>query len=329
MNREELFLILSTSSLGILWGANSLATSLYLRSLGYDPLFIGTILGVGIITGSGISVLVSILADAYGRKKFIMINRVLSILGIFVFGVLRVPYGYLVVNQFGGSLTTSFLADKSRNLEKSLSLQTSISQLFVVAGNLMGGLLQFRTLYVLEMATLIVSLVLVAGVEERYETRKISLGLKSAGVVGKFAVDSLIGLGAGALLPLISLWFSLAFNVSRLLLTPLFVTSQLSLSLGTLVAPKLGEKLGKVRAIVYTHVLAIALLFLIPFSPTFLLASILYVMRNVSMNMTSPLFSSLVLQLVPREERGRAQTLIQLMDSIPRSVGPTLGGYFL
>ena len=138
MNRDELFLILSTSSLGVLWGANSLATSLYLRSLGYDPLFIGTILGVGIITGSGVSVLVSILADAYGRKRFILMNRVLSILGIFAFGILRIPFGYLIVNQFGGSLTTSFLADKSKNLERSLSLQTSISQIFVVFGNILG-----------------------------------------------------------------------------------------------------------------------------------------------------------------------------------------------
>ena len=172
-------------------------------------------------------------------------------------------------------------------------------------------------------------MVLVLSVRENYEKREMSFGLKSAGVVGKFAVDSLIGLGAGALLPLISLWFSLAFKVSRLLLTPVFIASQVSLSLGTLIAPRLGEKFGKVKAIVYTHVIAIILLFLIPFSPTFLIASALYVMRNVSMNMTSPLFSSLVLQLVPREERGRAQTLIQLMDSIPRSVGPTLGGYFL
>ncbi|MCH1771197.1 MULTISPECIES: MFS transporter [Metallosphaera] len=329
MNRDELFLILSTSSLGVLWGANSLATSLYLRSLGYDPLFIGTILGVGIITGSGVSVLVSILADAYGRKRFILMNRVLSILGIFAFGILRIPFGYLIVNQFGGSLTTSFLADKSKNLERSLSLQTSISQIFVVLGNILGGLLQFRVLYALEIVTLLISLVLVLSVRENYEKREMSFGLKSAGVVGKFAVDSLIGLGAGALLPLISLWFSLAFKVSRLLLTPVFIASQVSLSLGTLIAPRLGEKFGKVKAIVYTHVIAIILLFLIPFSPTFLIASALYVMRNVSMNMTSPLFSSLVLQLVPREERGRAQTLIQLMDSIPRSVGPTLGGYFL
>ncbi|ABP94614.1 MULTISPECIES: MFS transporter [Metallosphaera] len=329
MNRDELFLILSTSSLGVLWGANSLATSLYLRSLGYDPLFIGTILGVGIITGSGVSVLVSILADAYGRKRFILMNRILSILGIFAFGILRIPFGYLIVNQFGGSLTTSFLADKSKNLDRSLSLQTSISQIFVVLGNILGGLLQFRVLYALEIVTLLISLVLVLSVRENYEKREVSFGLKSAGVVGKFAVDSLIGLGAGALLPLISLWFSLAFKVSRLLLTPVFIASQVSLSLGTLVAPKLGEKFGKIKAIVYTHVIAIILLFLIPFSPTFLIASALYVMRNVSMNMTSPLFSSLVLQLVPREERGRAQTLIQLMDSIPRSLGPTLGGYFL
>lgn len=167
----------------------------------------------------------------------------------------------------------------------------------------MGGLLQFRVLYALEIVTLLISLVLVLSVRENYEKREVSFGLKSAGVVGKFAVDSLIGLGAGALLPLISLWFSLAFKVSRLLLTPVFIASQVSLSLGTLVAPKLGEKFGKIKAIVYTHVIAIILLFLIPFSPTFLIASALYVMRNVSMNMTSPLFSSLVLQLVPREER--------------------------
>ncbi|WP_054837256.1 MFS transporter [Metallosphaera hakonensis] len=290
MDKEVRLLIFSSSILGILWGANSLATSLYLKSLGYDPLFIGLVLGAGTITGSAISVVVSILSDAYGRKKFIVINRVLSILGIFVFGIVKIPYGYLVVNQFGGSLTTSFLSEKTKDLEKSLSLQTALSQIFVVLGNLVGGSLSFFYLYMVEILVLGSSLLLVLLVREKYERRPVTLKLRSASVVQKFAVDSLIGLGAGALLPLISLWFSLSFNVSRLSLTPVFVASQLSLSLGTLLAPRLGNKFGKVRAIVYTHVSAIAVLVMIPFAPTFLLASSLYVLRNVLMNMTSPLF---------------------------------------
>jgi hypothetical protein len=40
-----------------------------------------------------------------------------------------------------------------------------------------------------------------------------------------------------------------------------------------------------VKTIVYTHVLAILLLFVLPFTPTFFEASVVYVLRNALMNM--------------------------------------------
>lgn len=329
MDREELTLILSTSILGVMWGANSLATPLYLSSLHYNATYIGVLIGVSTLTASGLSVVSGFLADSYGRRKFITLNRLLSITGLFLFGIFRIPLGYVIVNQFGGSLTSALLAEKSRNLEKSLSLQSSIMEGFVILGNLLGGLLPFQELYIVEICFLITSLVMIRTVSENYERRPLKFRMSSIGIVGKFSVDSLIGLGAGALLPLISLWFNIAYGVGRTALAPVFILSQASLAVGTFAAPSLGRVLGKVRAIVITHAAAIVVLFVIPLSATFVMAASLYVVRNVLMNMTSPLFSSMILQMVPRDERSRAQTIIQLMDSIPRAVGPTLGGYFL
>lgn len=47
------------------------------------------------------------------------------------------------------------------------------------------------------------------------------------------------------------------------------------------------------------------------------------------MNMASPLLTSLINELVPREERGRVFGIWNMISSIPRAVGPSIGGYLM
>lgn len=45
------------------------------------------------------------------------------------------------------------------------------------------------------------------------------------------------------------------------------------------------------------------------------------------MNSTGPLMNSLVFKIVKEEERSRVNSLLQVLDAIPRSLGPNLTGY--
>nr|KJR72508.1 MAG: hypothetical protein TU36_01680 [Vulcanisaeta sp. AZ3] len=55
----------------------------------------------------------------------------------------------------------------------------------------------------------------------------------------------------------------------------------------------------------------------------------LFIIRNTLMNMANPLLTSLINELVPREERGRVFGIWNMISSIPRAVGPGIGGYLM
>ncbi|QGR19712.1 MFS transporter [Stygiolobus azoricus] len=323
-------LILSTSMSGIIWGANTVVVSLYLLSLHYSPLFIGVLFTLSILVSSVEGFIFSILGDLYGRKKFALLSRGLSAVFIFLF-YLKFVYAYIFMVGWGsGSLISAIIADKAKNLERVYSYQTSLNILFSVLGSSLPLFLSYSQIFLLEFVVSLISFSLLFTVREDYKG-KIKLinlinviKLSSLPTISKFLPEALIGFGAGLILPLMSLWFRLRFYVTASDISPVFMSSQLTLALAVIYSSKLSEKLGMVKTIVYTHVVATLLLFVLPFSPTFFVASVIYVLRNALMNMASPV---LVMSLIPRDERSRASSLIQLIDSLPRAFAPSLGGY--
>ena len=319
-------LIIATSIGGIIWGANTIVVSLYLLSLHYSPLFIGLLLTSAILISSIEGFIFSLLGDLYGRKKFALLSRGISSIFIFLF-YLKFVYAYIFMTGWGsGALISAILADKARRLERVYSYQTSLNILFSVIGSSLPLFLNYSEIFLLEFFISLISFSLLLTVKEDYKGGG-KVKLSSLPTVGKFLPEALIGFGAGLILPLMSLWYRLRFNVTASELSPVFMASELTLALAVIYSSRLAERLGRVKTIVYTHAIAIALLFILPFSPTFFIASIIYVLRNSLMNMASPVFNALVMSLIPRDERSRASSLIQLIDSIPRAFAPSLGGY--
>ena len=325
MDKENFLLIISSSLQGIIWGANSIIIALYFKSLGLSPLVIGEILGGAILLGSFFSLLWSSLGDAYGRKKFIFVSKGISFVSFIL--LLFFPFAYLFVNQ-GYGLISALIAEKSRDLDKSMAYRSSLNVLFSIIGSLLPMFLTFKEIILLDSFVVLISALLLLPIKEKYKgTGKITLRISSFKLLGKLTTESIIGLGAGILLPMLSLWFNLKFDVSASSLSPIYTVSEATLALGTLFSPKIGEALGRIRAIFVTHMIAVFFLFLMPFSSTFVIAGVLYVLRNTTMNLTGPLMSSFVMKAVKEEERGRVSSMLQLLDSIPRSFGPELTGY--
>ncbi|MCY0873619.1 MAG: MFS transporter [Acidianus infernus] len=327
MRKEEFLLILSSSLSGLIMGSNSIIISLYLLSLGLSALEIGELLSLGVLVGSFISLILSFLGDLYGRKKFVIISRLASAVSFF-FLFLGIPIAYIFSLTWGeGGLLFSLLAEKSENLDKSLGLRQSLTILFSVIGSLFPIFIEYKGILLLDVLINLISLLLVLPVREKFKGSK-KLKISSVKVVSKFSTEAIIGLGAGLVIPLMSLWFYLKFGVTGAEMSPVFAISELTLAFSSYGSVLLAERLGRVKTIVYTHSLAIVLLFLLPLSPDFLIASLIFVSRNVLMNMTYPVFESFLLRLIPEEERGRANGIVNFMESIPRAIGPSIGGYF-
>lgn len=329
MNKEEKLLITIMSLNGIIFGSSQLIIPLYLKDLGLNSAMIGLFLTGQMLISSSIAIMLSVLGDAYGRRKFIFLSRAISIVGMLIL-FMGIPFGVLFTSMMSaGGLTSAILAEKSKNLDKNLSLVSSFSVLLSIIGSLLPIFLSLRYIILLNALILSFAAFLLIFIKENYKgTRRIDLRLKSIGKIGKLSVESLIGLGAGMILPIMSLWFYLRFNVTAQEMSPIFAISNATLAFSTFFAPRLSKKFGRVRSIIYTHIIGIILLIFLPLSNSYIMASIIFVLRNSAMNMTGPLFSSLILNLIPEEERARGQSLINLIDSLPRSFGPSLGGYF-
>jgi predicted MFS family arabinose efflux permease len=136
----------------------------------------------------------------------------------------------------------------------------------------------------------------------------------------------MIQVGAGMIVQLFSLWLSLAFGVTELQLAPLYVVINLSMGLGYFLATGLASKIGTVRSIVVTQLLATLLLLAVPNIPNFEIVGIVYVIRSAIMNMSSPIQTSFVCSIVPVDERASALSISTSIGSIARSAGPAIGG---
>jgi len=70
-------------------------------------------------------------------------------------------------------------------------------------------------------------------------------------------------------------------------------------------------------------------LFSIPFSPNFAAASSIYIVRSMLMMMSNPAQNSLLMGLVPAEERSVASAIVASLWRLPNSFSTGIGGYIM
>ena len=141
--------------------------------------------------------------------------------------------------------------------------------------------------------------------------------------------NSLIGLGAGFIIPLIATWFFLKFGVSDRYSGPLLAVSSITIGLSGLLSPRMAKRFGIVRAIVINQGLSTVFMISLAFAGNPALAATLYIVRAALMNMSSPLSDSFLMGLVPKERRGLASAINSVVWRLPNSVTTIAGGIIL
>jgi predicted MFS family arabinose efflux permease len=155
-------------------------------------------------------------------------------------------------------------------------------------------------------------------------------GLRSLGPLWKFSgVNSIIGLGAGFIIPLVATWFYFRFSIPDTYTGPLLAISNMTIALAAIGSPFLSKKLGTVNAIVLAQGSSTIFMFAMAFAPDPLLAGVLYVVRAALMNMSSPLADSFLMGIVPTEQRSLASAVNSLVWRLPNSVTTILGGWIM
>ena len=305
-----------------------------------------TVMGVTLVAES---IPFGMLADRYGKLKMLILGNICAGLSIIGFALTSNLALVLLVAVLEGTGEASYavsvsalLADKAGN-EKRTAAFSLLAFVGWIAGALgsfviysVTGLQHFGldlksahvVLYVtIALLTLSITPLLIKIKESRTSYgRKQILPRKSGKVLTEYATYSvLIAVGAGLFVPLILFWFKLAYAVPDSLGGLVLGVTNLLTAFVVFVSPRLARRFGLVKATVITQASSTIFMVAIPSSPTFAIASSLYLVRVFLMNLSNPLTQSLIMGLVSPDERGMASGITASLWRLPNSLSTLVG----
>ena len=333
-----------------------IAVSAYLPEIGMSSGNVGLLLGVNGLVFVVAAIPLGIISDRRGRKVILQLG-ILATPPILLVYAFTTEFSYLLIAAaIAGVAEGAFMASwntliadmtNSENRNEAFSLSFIVGNagfgvgfalpLFFPAVSDLTGLdpdtvhsYAFILLAGLVAASFFVLQSLLKGYREELRPKKMLLRPESRGPLFKFsALNSLIGLGAGFIIPLIPTWLFLKFGLSDTYSGPLLAISNIMIGLAAIVSARLAMRYGIVRAIVLTQSLSTVLMLSLAYVPGAALASVVYLGRAALMNMASPLSDSFLMGLVSKEERGLASAINSIIWRIPNSATTIVGGILL
>lgn len=327
--------------------------SYFLTSVrGLSITFTGLVITVMGLTVVATSIPFGILADRFGRRKFIIVGNLLASITLASFALTATPVLLILAAVVEGSTEAAFasagtalLAEKAGEAHRTaaFSLSAFLSNIgWGLSGFAIPLVLVFQSfglnnvqahviLYLALAASSVAITPLLFRIDESRTSAKAKsirefMPRKSRDVMVKYAVTAvLIAFGAGLFVPLMTLWFSLAFRVPDTVSGPVIGVSGFLIAAFTLGAPNLARRFGLVKSIVLTEGLSMIFMIAVPIAPTFALAGGIYIIRTFAMNISGPLGTSLIMGLVDKDERGAASGISTAIWRFPNSISTVIG----
>jgi MFS family permease len=355
--------MVATALQGLSSGIWAVIFNLYLnlKAVGFQPDFIGLMFTVSAIATGLVALPAGLLCERLGPKKALLIGFMANFVNLAQIVILQ-PSILLVASLSSGLIGTvawvaaaPFMMENSTQEERTyfFSVDWAIMIIMGVIGNYVGGLMPnllntflglptgangspigCRISLGISMAlalTMVIPVLLIK--EDRMlQRQKISdlisfRNIRSHRTILKFMVPTaMIGFGAGFIVPLFNLFFSLKFSASLEQIGLISSLSSITLGIGTLVAPALSKRLGRVKSIVVCEFLSMPFIMLMTLAPNLALASSAFITRNALMNMAGPISSTLQMELVTETERATTNGLMVMADGVPRALTAWVSG---
>lgn len=342
------------------YGYLTVILGVYLDRLGLDPTHIGIVLAAAIGGSAAMTIVWSLLADRYGRRRTVATMAVLMAVGGLVFG-LADSFTILLVAAFTGTISaTSSEIGVFQTVDQAMLPQTApderrtwlfsiyntvatfagaLGALFAASAGVFAGLGltgadAYRPLFVLYAGIGVANLLLFLGLSDGIEVARVHgerrfIGIhRSAGKVAK--LSALFGLDAfaGALVvqSLVAYWFYLRWGLVPEQLALVFFAVNVLSGLSLLAAGWLSARIGLLNTMVFTHLPSNVLLVLVPFAPTAPLAVALFLLRMSISQMDVPTRQSYTMAVVDPDERTATAGLTNVARSAASTISPVLTG---
>jgi MFS family permease len=164
---------------------------------------------------------------------------------------------------------------------------------------------------------------------ERFELRRLFKGVPRK-LLPVIVVNILMGFGAAISIHNIDYYFAAKYGVTSGGLGTLFGTQQLLMGLLMLRLPQAADRAGgELRLYLILTSFSIPLLVGITLVNDYVIASAMFLIRSILINMVNPLFNSFVFKLVPAERRGIIGGIMGLTWTVPAGFGRAIGGRLL
>lgn len=340
----------ATGLMGVLLG-------LYLARLQFNAGQIGVVIGVGLSGAALSSLIVTFLGDRLGRRRSLLVLALLATLG----GVALLWTSHLLaiciaaflgmVNGAGRDRAAALVIEQAV-LPQTVSdagrtkayawynvLQDAGHALGALAaglpslignGELFGYQVAIGVYAALYASTALLYLGLSSAIENATsvaswlppvspESRRIL-----ARVAGLFAIDSFAGGFLGT--ALLSYFFFVRFGVSEATIAVLFFAARIANGVSHLGAAWLAARIGLVNTMVFTHIPASIALIAVALVPEFWMAAVLFMLRELLVEMDVPTRQSYVMAVVRPEERTFASGITSLVRLGGWALGPFAAG---
>jgi MFS family permease len=355
INRDGKLIILSLGIRAFAQGSASIILALYLDKLGYSLVEIGAFLSAGMAGAACLTFIVSLVAERVGRRRLMVFFAILTSAAALGMVFVNSFLPLIVIAFFGnvgagGILPVAPLEQASLTDTAPVHKRTdlfAIYRIFGLAGTTLGALslglpplLQsgfslseinsFKVMYVgfsiilllaASLYALLSPAIEVSRTQQRWSnpfkipSRKLIFTL-----TGLFALDSF----AGSLFmqSLAAYWFYTKFGLSLQDLALVFFLSNLLAAVSLWLAAKMGNWIGLINTMVFTHIPASLFLLGVLFAPSAGPAIVFWQLRAFLLQMDQPARDSYTMSLVQPQERVAMVGLNTVGRNVTSTVAP-------
>jgi MFS family permease len=361
MSRDGRLLFAACGVRSFAYGFLSVILGLYLDAAGVSATAIGWIFTAALAGGAVMTIIITSVADALGRKNLLILGAVLMALAGWVFAVSSDPSILAVAAIFGtispsGKEVGPFLSIEQAVLPQTTSDQqrTAVFSFYNLVGSFAGAMgalavglpprfsatavTGYRFLVWAYVGCALVMMVLFAFLSRDVETtrettpeiRKIGVR-RSRGIVAKLAALFALDAFAGGFIvqSIVAYWFYLRYSAELNQLSAIFFGVNFLSALSFLAAPALARRIGLLNTMVFTHLPSNLLILLVPLMPNLELAAAILLARNLLSQMDVPTRQSYTMAVVDGDERAAAAGMLSVARNTGAALAPLFTGAIL
>lgn len=352
-----LFLIINliaSFSMGIF----NMFVGIYLKEVGYQEQFVGNILSINTFAIAIASIPSAYLIEKIGRKKSFTLGFVCISIGSSFLVIFKNPIIIIlmsIINGFGMSIKSTaegmYIVENTCEEQRVSVFSTNfvISNVGMMSASFLGGVLssymgnyfspKTAIMYIFIMSS-ILSLIALIPIFFMKEPKKLKsrnfkdcikgyISILNKNIINFMIYNSLIGIGAGMIVPFFSVYLKYSMNISDGIVGSILSISQFGCIVGGMIIPFISARLGKQRSIIMCQLISIPFLLSIAFPQGIFIITVSFFMRNGLMNMAMPLIQNLSMEMIEDKDRTNMSSLMSLSGNISRAIGIAIGGFLM